>query len=376
MRSNRREALKDFYAKILEQFPDNVDWNVRAAGFAADSGDMPKAEQLFSTAFQKSVENGKPDADALGMHLKVLLSQRKYDALFNEAQKYVDGNLAPVAYTRMAEAKAAIGDKVAAIQYFSKAIDKAGSYAAINAQIVRKLYAALGQNDAEKLCKQKLDENPDYDMAYWTMYNLQMLKGDYNKAIEYIDVCIKMTNQDKPAWVELLMKKAEVLGLAYITTSDKNYFRDIIKTYESLIAKMPNNTHVLNNFAYILAENDQDLEKALEYVKRANESVPNDPGYLDTYALVLYKLGRFAEAVGYSQASIQQYDVQQVPVTEDVYEHLGQIQEKLGKVPQARAAYEQAIEVGGESMPKPVRERLDAAIDRLGKVKDGESGQK
>ena len=375
-RTNKKEALKDFYDKVVEQFPESVFWLNRAGNFAGVTDDKPKAEQLFNTALQKSIRQGKLDPDTLGWYLYSLLVQNKYDNLFNEGQKYIDGNFASVAYCRMAQAKVAIGDKNSAIQYCSKAIDKTGVNLTYNSNVVSRVYEILGQTETERICRQKLDSQPDSNMANWTMFNIELLNGDYNKAVEYLDVCLKNTSPDTPDWTDMMMKKAEVLGLAYSKTSDNKYLKDMTGVYESLIAKMPNNTNVLNNLAYILSENNQDLDKALGYIKRANEAKPNDAGYMDTYALVLYKQGKFAEALEISQAAIQQYGLQQIPVTEDVYEHLGRIQERLGNVSQARAAYEQAMGVGGEKTPKEVRERLTAAMERLGKAKDGVNSQK
>lgn len=258
----------------------------------------------------------------------------------------------------------------------AKAIDKTGNNLQFNTAVVSRIYEILGQAETERVCRQKLDSQPDSNTANWSMFNIKLLNGEYNKAVEYLDVCLKNTASDTPDWTNIMMKKAEVLGLAYYRTSDKSYFKEMTGVYESLITKMPNNTNVLNNLAYIFAENNQELDKALEYIKRANEIRPNDAGYMDTYALVLYKQGKFAEALEISRAAIQQYEVQQVPATVDVYEHLGQIQERLGNVQQALAAYKQAIEVGGENTPKKARERLTAAIERLGNAKDSENGQK
>jgi tetratricopeptide (TPR) repeat protein len=375
-RTNRKEALKDFYDRVVKQFPENTFWLNRAADFAVATDDKPKAEQLFNTALQKSSQQGKLNPDALGGYLYSLLVQDKYDNLFNEGQKYIDSNFASIVYCRMAEAKVAIGDKSAAIQYCSKAIDKTKNSLQYISSVVSRIYEILGQDQAEKVCKQKLDSQPDSSSANWAMFNIKLLNGEYNKAVEYLDVCLKSTASDTSDWVNIMMKKAEVLGLAYYKTSDKNYLKAMTGVYESLIAKMPNNTNVLNNLAYILAENNQDLDKASEYVRRANEIKPNDAGYMDTYALVLYKQGKYAEALEISQAAIQMYEVQQVPVARDVYEHHGQIQEGLGNVQQALSAYGQAMGVGGENTPKEARERLTAAIERLNKAKDSENGQK
>ncbi len=369
LRSKQKEALNNFYAKILEQLPENVYWHNHAAEFASLTDDFAKAEQLYDLALRKSKEQGRADSDALAGYLQALLAAGKMDKLFEEAGKYVDGNLAPIAYFRMAEGKIKLGDRTTAVQYCRKAVDKVGDNTELSMQVLEKMYALLGERDAEQVCRQKLASEPESFSGNWTMYNLSQLKGDYNKAGEYLDKCLKTTSPGQPRWFGLTMQKAEVLILTYYKTSDNNYLKAAIEAYESLLAKMPNNTNILNNVAYILAENNQDLDKALEYAKRIYEAQPENPGYLDTYAFVLNKKGKYSEAVQLGQAAIQQYEAQQMSIPLVVYEHLGQSYEQLGELSQARAAYEQALDAGGENISKSDNQRVNAALERLGKQK-------
>ena len=80
-----------------------------------------------------------------------------------------------------------------------------------------------------------------------------------------------------------------------------------ISQYESLLDKLPNNFSVLNNIAYLLADNDERLSDAVEYAKRAWQLRPNDPSVLDTYAYALYKTGEYEKASEYLQAAKQQF---------------------------------------------------------------------
>lgn len=149
-----------------------------------------------------------------------------------------------------------------------------------------------------------LETQPESLTANWTMYNLCRIKGDYSKTLEYLDKCLKATSTEQTQWLGYAMKKAEVLILAFTKTADNKYLNDAMGVYESLLAKMPNNTSILNNLAYILAVNNQDIDKALEYARRAHEMQPDDPEYLDTYAVVLYKKGKHSDAVQFARAAI------------------------------------------------------------------------
>ena len=332
----------------------------------------PRQNNYIIPRCKKASNKDRADSDALGGYLRAIMAAGKTDKLFEEAGKYIDGNLAPIAYLWMAEGKMKLGDRATAIQYCKKAVDKTGDNDAMAVQMLEKIYVLLGEQETELLCKQKLESQPESFTANWSMYNLYRIKGDHSKAMEYLDKSFKTTGADQPQWLFYMTKKADLLIMAFSKTSDKKYLKDAMEIYESLLEKTPNNTSILNNVAYILADNNQDLDKALEYVKRANEMRPDDPEYLDTYATVLYKQGKYSEALPYEQTAIRQYEAQMGEVPEGAYENLGQIYEKLGDTSKARAAYEQALEAGGKNIQKAAKERIDAAIERLGKSKGDE----
>lgn len=364
-RLGKTDVLKKFYQETLEKMPDSIFWLNRAAGFAVSTKDLPKAEQLFERAWQKSIQQGNGDRDAFAGYLQTLLQGGKLGKLFEQAAKYVDSDFASIAYFRMAQGRLKLGDKENAVQYCRKAIEKAGSDEKQVTNILQKTYSLLGPDEAEKLCSERLAAAPDSFAENWMMFGLMRLRDRYNKALDYVDKCIEITGLGSQRKLHCIMKKTEVLILAYRKTSDKTYLQKAVSEYESLLREMPNNTGVLNNLAYILAENDGDLDVALKYIKQAVDLKPDEPGFLDTYAYVLYKRGEYSKASETVQSALQQYETQGSQVPLDVYEHAGQIYEKLGQTDQAVAAYEQALEAGGDNISKPVKDRLTSDITRL-----------
>jgi tetratricopeptide (TPR) repeat protein len=380
IRSGRREALRRFYAETTKKFPDDVRWHKRAGTFAIAEAEFDKAERLYGLAWQESKKNGKGDITALDGYLQALVlgagtpntinvvwDPTKLDKVFEEGRKYVDSDFAPIAYLRMAEAKMKLGDKPTAVEYCRKALDKAfaGTNENLVAGILQRTDSLLGNEEGSKYCRQKLETNPDSLGVNWAMFNVMKAKGEYNKAVDYIDKCLKIPGTASSRRLTYISEKVKVLELAYYKTSDNNYLKRAIAEYESLLAKMPNNTIVLNNLAYMLAENDERLPQALKYAERAYEAMPNNAGFLDTYAYVLHKNGRNLEADAFLQAALQQYGQNRIAAPADVYEHLGMIKEALGAAPEALNAYEQALEIGVDALSKPAKERLRAAVERL-----------
>ncbi len=364
-RLGKKDALKRFYDETLEKFPDSVYWHNRAGTFAMAIGDFSSAEQFYGRAWQKSRQTGNGNIRALDGYLQALVSGGKLDKVFEEGGKYVDGDFAPVAFFRMAAAKQKLGDKASVIEYCRKAVDKAGANEAFVSNILEGMYSLLGAEEVLKYCEERLEANPDSLAANFTMFNLAMVNSEYNKAVRYIDKCVQIAEPNSQAEIDYIVKKVQVLTLAYNKTSNKNYLNSAIAEYESLLAKVPNNTMVLNNLAYMLAENNVRLDEALKYVKRACQAKPNDPRFLDTYSWVLYKSGRFVEAAEFLQSALQQYELNKTSAPADVYEHLGMIKEELGSVAEALAAYKQALEIGAEQLSEPAIERIKRAVERL-----------
>lgn len=362
---HKKEALKSFYDETLKKFPDNVDWYNRAGSFAIAVGEMDRAEQLYKQAWQKSKEKGDGDAMALDGYLQTLIAGGKMDKFFEEAGKYVDGNFAPVTFVKMAEAKLKLGDKETAIQYLRKAVDKAGADEILISNILQRMYTMLGAEEVLMYCKERLKTNPDSLAANMAMFNLKKINGEYNNAADYIDKCLQIIGPNSPDKVDLITRKAEIFTSAYSKTSDNNYLKKAVTEYESLLAEMPNNPDVLNNLAYMLAEENVRLAEALEYSKRACEARPNDPGFLDTYSYLLYKNGRLSEAVELLESALQQYEQNRISAPSEVYEHLGMIKEGLGSVDEALAAYKQALEIGAGELSEVNSGRIKAAIERL-----------
>lgn len=373
---DKKRSLTDLYKKVLENFPDNLLWYDRAGRFALDINDFNSAIAIYEKGWQKSGEKNRFMLDG---YLQALLAADKMDKLMEEAGKYVDSSLAAVALYRIGEAKLKQGNRAEAMQYCRKAVEKTSTDENAATWILEKINTLLGHDEVLKICTEKLQANPDSPSANFAMFSVMKLNGQYNKALDYIDKCTTYVETGSESEVELKMKKVEVLQLAYLKTSDNNYLHNAIAEYESLLAKMPNNTNVLNNLAYLLADADEQIDKAVEYARRAYEVAANDAGFMDTYAYVLYKNGRKLQAAGNEAeaqnkfvkaaelvlAAIQQYEQNKIPVPMEVYEHLGMAKEELNEKADAIKAYELSLEAGTDTLSAAARERIKATINRL-----------
>jgi tetratricopeptide (TPR) repeat protein len=191
-------------------------------------------------------------------------------------------------------------------------------------------------------------------------------RGRYAEALDYADKSIQAAGPQTATGLECTAKKAQLLTAAYNATSDKMYLRQAIGVYESLRVKWPKNSSVLNNLAYLLAQNDEELAEALEYARTAVEQDPDEANYLDTYGYLLYRNGKLAPAAQSLATAVQKYEIRGM-VPADAYEHLGLVNEALEDRGKALEAYRRALEVGGDALSEAAKQRINAALGRLTK---------
>ena len=115
--------------------------------------------------------------------------------------------------------------------------------------------------------------------------------------------------------------------------------------YDRTLRNDPDNALVLNNYAYYLSLRGERLNEALEMAIKANELVPDNVYYLDTYAWVLYKLGRYKDAEKQMKKCLS---LDKNPSGANL-EHYGDILLKLGKDSEAKEYWNKAKQAGGYS---------------------------
>lgn len=208
-------------------------------------------------------------------------------------------------------------------------------------------------------------ENP---VLYIRKANRQYIKGDLHGAIGTFEKAMTLASNDTmrgELWgyigdtyhqiaerATLKRIKADTLTKYPIKMSEKAAMKRCYKAYEQALALYPGNASVLNNYAYFLSEEERDLEHALAMASQAIHLEKMNATYLDTYAWILYLLGRAEEAQGYMRQalSLDRTKSPELPL------HYGDILYKLGNNFLAEIYWRKALELGGDK--QKVEERM------------------
>ncbi len=127
------------------------------------------------------------------------------------------------------------------------------------------------------------------------------------------------------------------------------------KYYQKALNIDGNNVYVLNNWSYYLSLRNQQLDKAAEMSKRANEISPDNPSFLDTYGWILYKQGNYAEAMTWLEKAMKSGAQE----NGTILEHYGDVLFRAGKTEEALEYWKKAKKTGDHSelLDKKINDR-------------------
>ncbi|MBF0406275.1 MAG: tetratricopeptide repeat protein [Candidatus Riflebacteria bacterium] len=90
--------------------------------------------------------------------------------------------------------------------------------------------------------------------------------------------------------------------------------------YQKAVDLNPTSSDALNNYAYLLVENDLDLKKAQELSKRALRIEPDNASFIDTLGWIEFKLGNVNEALHLLKKAVNI-----APDVGEILSHLGKV---------------------------------------------------
>lgn len=187
---------------------------------------------------------------------------------------------------------------------------------------------------------------PMQPVFYWYAGVASAVLGINDDAVTYLEKGRRYTSD------KLQMANFDAfLGDLYHQMGDED---KAFAAYERTLRNDPDNALVLNNYAYYLSLRNERLEEALEMAVHAVELEPNNTYYLDTYAWVLYQLGRYKEAEKQMKKCLSLDDH---PSGSNL-EHYGDILMKLGKRAEAIEYWNRAKQTGeySEELEQKLRE--------------------
>jgi tetratricopeptide (TPR) repeat protein len=167
--------------------------------------------------------------------------------------------------------------------------------------------------------------------------------GEQDQAMDVLNEALQQFPQSNTLLYARSML-AEQLGDLAMMERD---LRDIIE-------RDPDNATALNALGYTLANRTQRYGEAYELITRALELQPDEPAILDSMGWILYRKGRYEEAVGYLTRAYTEFPDPEVAA------HLGEVLWVSGETEAATTVWQGAL------MRDPEHKVLLETLERLG----------
>lgn len=130
--------------------------------------------------------------------------------------------------------------------------------------------------------------DPKFAGARFALAQLDALDRNWDAAAGELNSIVTLDPRNAKA----LLWLGNIETLQGKRTSATEHFRKVVEL-------QPDNADALNNLAYLLAEQSNDLDQPLTYAERAVKLAPADPAFADTLGWILYRKGLYHAAIPY-----------------------------------------------------------------------------
>ena len=185
----------------------------------------------------------------------------------------------------------------------------------------------LKRDDYGKLLFQKIKIWPENESFLYELADYYKLRKEYKKSLKIYE---KLINQ---------FPDNERLIFLYASNLDKvNKWKQAKNLFLELLKKNPNDTYTLNYISYKLALRDEDLDYALNLIKKALTLDPENGYFLDTIGWVEFKRKNYEKSVFYLEKASTL-----LPNSDEVLDHLGDCYLKLNRTNEAIYEWKKAL---------------------------------
>lgn len=321
---NRREAALRTLREAVGDFKNDAGLRLTYARLLIQNGQFEQATEQFEIMVAQNPEDYESaysmallniEMEAYEAAIEQLQNLVAVDQKFDEAQYYLG-----FSHERL-------GQFEQAIEHFRAVRTGTNNFLAAQQQATR-ISIEQGDLDGASAWLSRLSRGqPRLEVLFTTVEsNLLIIAGHEDKAEQLLNRRLNKYPND----VELLF--ARVL-LWDRQGNQANSEQDL----KQIIAMKPDDSRALNHLGYMLADQTERYEEALELIERAIAISPDDPAIIDSLAWAQYKLGRYEEAL----ANLRQAYVA-FPDPE-VASHLGEVLWAMGREEEANRVWNDAL---------------------------------
>ncbi len=367
LRSNQNEKASDVLQQAVRQNPENPGTRLSLALIYLGTGQREKAAKQYLAAIDLAPEKWELYRQLASVHIRGNQHKQAINVL-EKALDYVPEKEAVISYCyniglqyvatkqisraipcfeliakhdpgRKARFQEILGELHASVGNYKKAAEYLRKAAAANPDDpgpVIKLASVYGAENYGKAIELLESAAKKFENNFAVLFRLARfysLEEMYEKSVDTFERAFrawKQSDNQKPPPKSFYLNYGSALDLADRSRKAEAIMKECLRKY-------PQSDEARNFLAYTWAENNTNLDKALDYVREALKVEPENGAYVDTLGWIYYKQGKFEKARHEIENAL-------VLMGEDpvLLDHLGDIYRRLGKTQKALSHWEKS----------------------------------
>ena len=277
-----------------------------------------------------------------------------------------------------------LGQYDKAIATFDEAHKLSPKDSAISGYLIEANMAAKKYSAAAELARAAMVDNPD-SLRLARLHALALRhSGKADQGIAVLEDALKKHADEPTAYIALAQMYSEVdrgaqavkllqdaqtkfpadtsivfeLGAVY---DKQKKFAEAETAFKQVIAREPDNSAALNYLGYMLAERGERLDESVSLVQKALQIEPDNGSYLDSLGWAYFKSDRLDLAEENLRRAADQMKTNSV-----IQDHHGDVLFKLGRFDEAIAAWNRALNGDGDSVKRTeIDKKIRSAKQKL-----------
>ena len=252
-----------------------------------------------------------------------------------------------------------LGQYGLAVETYKKIPRTSSDYHAAELGRAEALRRAAKPDAAIEVLERLALDNPTLPLVHSSLGDLLRQQEDYTKAISAYDKALEFTEEgDRSQWFLLYARGISHERLDNWDESEADF--------RKALELNPDQPQVLNYLGYSLVEKQGNMDEALDMIERAVAARPDSGYIIDSLGWVLYRLGRYEEAVAPMQKAGEL-----LPIDPVVNDHLGDVFWAVGRKLEAEFQWKRALsfidpdDTDSEADPDRIRRKIEVGLDQV-----------
>lgn len=343
VQNERGDEALSLFKEVLDAEPDNLSAQLSLADYYKSVGQDSIADTMIE---QILIDKKTPSDTKLSLIRQIIMENQQHGGDSTVVLNLFDRILAtPQTNADIAEIKVAYMflcnmPKEDIRKALQDVLAIAPDNVTARIQLLQNIWETENYEEIIRLAQAGTEYNPDEMVFYYFLGMAYYQRDEHDEALDALRRGVSQINEKSNK--EFVSDFYAIMG---DILHEKGQNKQAFEAYDSCLVWKADNYGALNNYAYYLSEQGQDLARAEQMSFKTIKAEPENPIYLDTYAWILFMEEKYEEAKVY----IDQALANDSTLSSVYFEHAGDIYSKTGDTGKAVEFWKKALEQDKEN---------------------------